>query len=64
MLPSSRILRRREPCRKKRPISAMASDMPSVVIGRLVQGLGGGFLMSLCYFAMDEEAATHGRVAE
>jgi len=34
--------------------AAMASDMPGVVIGRLVQGLGGGLLMSLCYFAMHE----------
>jgi MFS family permease len=34
--------------------SAMALHMPAVVIGRLVQGLGGGMLMSLCYFAMHE----------
>ncbi len=35
-------------------IAAMAPDMPVVVIGRLVQGLGGGLLMSLCYFALHE----------
>jgi MFS family permease len=34
--------------------AAMALHMPAVVIGRLVQGLGGGMLMSLCYFAMHE----------
>jgi len=34
--------------------AAMALNMPAVVIGRLVQGLGGGMLMSLCYFAMHE----------
>jgi MFS family permease len=35
-------------------VAAMALHMPTVVIGRLVQGLGGGMLMSLCYFAMHE----------
>lgn len=35
-------------------IAAMAPSMAAVVIGRLVQGLGGGMLMSLCYFAMHE----------
>jgi MFS family permease len=35
-------------------VAAMALHMPAVVIGRLVQGLGGGMLMSLCYFAMHE----------
>ncbi len=35
-------------------VAAMARDMPVVVIGRLVQGLGGGLLMSLCYFALHE----------
>jgi MFS family permease len=35
-------------------VAAMASHMPTVVIGRLIQGLGGGLLMSLCYFAMHE----------
>jgi len=34
--------------------AAMALHMPAVVTGRLVQGLGGGMLMSLCYFAMHE----------
>jgi MFS family permease len=33
-------------------VAAMAPDMPVVVIGRWVQGLGGGLLMSLCYFAL------------
>jgi MFS family permease len=35
-------------------VAAMAPHMPVVVIGRFVQGLGGGLLMSLCYFAMRE----------
>jgi MFS family permease len=35
-------------------VAAMALHMPTVVIGRLIQGLGGGMLMSLCYFAMNE----------
>jgi MFS family permease len=35
-------------------IAAMALHMPIVVIGRLVQGLGGGMLMSLCYLALHE----------
>jgi MFS family permease len=35
-------------------VAAMASYMPAVVVGRMVQGLGGGMLMSLCYFAMHE----------
>jgi MFS family permease len=33
-------------------VAAMAMHMPAVIIGRLVQGLGGGMLMSLCYFAL------------
>src|ERR1700730_8267539 len=33
-------------------VAAMALHMPGVVFGRLVQGLGGGMLMSLCYLAM------------
>jgi MFS family permease len=35
-------------------VAAMAPSMTIVVIGRLVQGLGGGMLLSLCYFAMHE----------
>jgi MFS family permease len=35
-------------------VAAMALHMPIVVIGRLVQGLGGGTLMSLCYLALHE----------
>ena len=35
-------------------VAAMAPSMTIVVIGRLVQGLGGGMLLSLCYFAMYE----------
>jgi MFS family permease len=35
-------------------VAAMAQHMPAVVFGRLVQGLGGGMLMSLCYFALHE----------
>jgi MFS family permease len=35
-------------------VAAMAPSMTVVVIGRLVQGLGGGTLLSLCYFAMHE----------
>jgi MFS family permease len=35
-------------------ISATAPGMTGVVIGRGVQGLGGGGLLSLCYFAMHE----------
>ncbi len=35
-------------------ISATAPGMASVVIGRWIQGLGGGALLSLCYFAMHE----------
>ena len=35
-------------------VAALARHMPVVVIGRLIQGLGGGMLMSLCYFAMHE----------
>lgn len=34
--------------------AAMAPDMPAVVLGRAIQGLGGGMLMSLCYYAMHE----------
>jgi MFS family permease len=33
-------------------IAATAAHMPAVVMGRLVQGLGGGMLMSLSYYAM------------
>ena len=33
-------------------VAAMALHMSGVVFGRLVQGLGGGMLMSLCYLAM------------
>jgi len=35
-------------------ISATAPGMASVVIGRWIQGFGGGALLSLCYFAMHE----------
>jgi MFS family permease len=35
-------------------VAAIAPSMTVVVIGRLVQGLGGGMLLSLCYFAMYE----------
>jgi MFS family permease len=35
-------------------IAAMAPNIAAVVIGRFVQGLGGGMLLSLCYFAMHE----------
>lgn len=35
-------------------VAALAPSMTIVVIGRLVQGLGGGMLLSLCYFAMHE----------
>jgi MFS family permease len=35
-------------------VAAMAPNMAVVVIGRLAQGLGGGMLLSLCYFAMHE----------
>jgi MFS family permease len=35
-------------------VAAMAPHMLAVVIGRLLQGLGGGMLRSLCYFALHE----------
>jgi MFS family permease len=35
-------------------VAAMAPHMPAVLVGRVLQGLGGGMLMSLCYFAMHE----------
>jgi MFS family permease len=35
-------------------VAAMAPNMALVIIGRFVQGQGGGLLLSLCYFAMHE----------
>jgi MFS family permease len=35
-------------------IAALASDMRSLLLGRFVQGLGGGTMLSLCYVAIQQ----------